>query len=136
MARQPEVQYIRLYTQGSAARQLDMTPPERRKPKTKLPKSRREKALVIRLDPVALAGIVVAAVMLMLLVVGCVHLYQIQQGNARLESYVESLTQENQALQQTYESSYDLEQVREIAVSLGMIPKEQTQQITIHVSEP
>ena len=80
MARQPEVQYIRLYTQGSAARQLEMTPPERKKPKTKLPKPRRVKAQVISLDPLALCATVVAAVMLVTVV--CVVAGYALRGNS------------------------------------------------------
>ena len=135
MARQPEIQYIRMYTQGSAARQLEMTPPERKKPKTKLPKPRPEKVTVIRVDPIALCGILVAAVMLVLIVVGCVQLYDAQVRSARLESYVDQLSTQNQVLQDTYASSYDLLEVYEAAVALGMVPKDQVQQVTIHSPE-
>lgn len=135
MARQPEIQYIRLYTQGSAARQLEMAPPDRKKPRTRLPKPRREKQMVIRLDPIALCGIVVAAVMLVLMVVGSLRLYRIQQETARMEKYVAALQLENQVLEYTYESGFDLEEIREIALSMGMIPKEDVPQITIRVPE-
>lgn len=131
MARQPEVQYIRLYTQGSSARQLEMTPPERRKPKTKLPKPRRVKAQVIRLDPLSLCAIMVAAVMLVLIVVGCVELYRAESYSEQLERYVDSLTVENKVLAQTYAEGYDLEEVREIALSLGLVPVEEVTHISI-----
>ena len=133
MARQPEVQYIRLYTQGSSARQLEMTPPERKKPRTQLPKPRRVKARVIRLDPLALCATVVAAVMLVMIVVGCVALYQAEAYGEQMERYVDSLTVENQVLAQTYAEGYDLEEVRQIALSLGLVPVEEVTHISLEL---
>ena len=133
MARQPEVQYIRLYTQGSSARQLEMTPPERKKPRTKLPKPRRVKARVIRLDPLALCATVVAAVMLVMIVVGCVALYQAEAYGEQMERDVDSLTVENQVLAQTYAEGYDLEEVRQIALSLGLVPVEEVTHISLEL---
>ena len=136
MARQTQIQYIQLYTQGSAARQLEPAVPERRKPKTKLPKPRRERVRVLRVDPLAWCGILVAAVMFVLMIVGCVRLYLVQAENARLESYVDQLIVENQVLQDTYESSYDLMEVYEAALEMGLVPVEQVPHIDIRVSEP
>ena len=133
MARQPEVQYIRLYTQGSSARQLEMTRPERKKPRTKLPKPRQVKARVIRLDPLALCATVVAAVMLVMIVVGCVALYQAEAYGEQMERYVDSLTVENQVLAQTYAEGYDLEEVRQIALSLGLVPVEEVTHISLEL---
>ena len=133
MARQPEVQYIRLYTQGSSARQLEMTPPERKKPRTQLPKPRRVKARVIRLDPLALCATVVAAVMLVMIVVGCAALYQAEAYGEQMERYVDSLTVENQVLTQTYAEGYDLEEVRQIALSLGLVPVEEVTHISLEL---
>ena len=133
MARQPEVQYIRLYTQGSAARQLEMTPPERKKARTKLPKPRKVKAQVIALDPLAMCAVVVAAVMLVMIVVGCVELYKAETYSEQLSRYVDSLTVENQVLAQTYAEGYDLEQVREIALSLGLVPVEEVTHIPLEL---
>ncbi len=133
MARQPEVQYIRLYTQGSAARQLEMTPPERRKPKTQLPKPKKVKAQVIRLDPLAMCATLVAVVMLVMIVVGCVELYQAETYSEQLSRYVDNLTVENQVLTQTYAEGYDLEEVREIALSLGLVPVEEVTHIPLEL---
>lgn len=133
MARQPEVQYIRLYTQGSSARQLEMAPPQRKRSKTKLPKPRRVKARVIRVDPLSLCAIAVAAVMLVMIAVGCVRLYRAEAYSTRLERYVDRLTVENQVLAQTYAEGYDLEEVRQTALALGMVPVEEVTHISIEL---
>lgn len=131
MARQPDVQYIQLYTQGSSARKLELTPPQHSKPKTKLPKPRRAKAQVIAIDPLSICAIAVAVVMLVMIVVGCVQLYQAEVYGEQLERYVDSLSVENQVLTQTYGENCDLELVREIALSLGMVPVEEVTHISI-----
>lgn len=134
MARKTEIQYIRYYTDGSAARQLEIRPP--RKKRSSLPKVRKQKKRVIYVDPLAVGGIFVSAVMLVLMAVGSFQLYAVQQQASRMESYVAALTEQNQVLSDTYESGYDLETVEEVALALGMIPADQAQTITIRIPEP
>lgn len=134
MARKTEIQYIRYYTDGSAARQLEISQPRKKKPA--LPKARKQKKRVIYLDPLAVGGIFVSAVMLVLMAVGSVRLYAAQQQAMQMERYVAALTAQNQVLSDTYESGYDLETVEEVALALGMIPADQAETITIRIPEP
>lgn len=131
MARQPEIQYIRYYTDGSAARKPEVRMP--RKKKSVLPKARRQKKRVIYLDPLAVGGIFVSAVMLVLMLVGSIQLYNVQRYCTGMEQYVADLSLENKTLSHTYETGYDLETVEEVALALGMIPADQAQTITIRV---
>ena len=131
MARQPEIRYIRYYTDGSVARQQERPQPAGHK--TTLPKVRKQKKQIIYVDPLAWTGIALSVVMLVLMVVGSLQLYQLQQENARLQSYVYSLENENLALNDTYRSDLNLDEIRDFALSLGMIPQEEAQTITIHV---
>lgn len=131
MARQPEIRYIRYYTDGSAARVQEQ--PQSEPHKTSLPKPRKRKPRVIQVDLLALGGIVISVVMVLLMVVGFIQLHSLQQTNAYLESYVQSLEHKNAELSYTYRSDLDLEQIERYALSLGMIPQEQAQTITIHV---
>ena len=135
MARQPEIRYINAYVSGSTAYQLETDRP-RRKKQVKLPKPRQEKKTVIRLDPIAIAGIIVAAVLLVLLVVGLVRLQAAQSEALALEKYVSSLQERNQQLQDTYSSGYDLEEIREIALAMGMVPSSQIPHIQVEVVVP
>lgn len=129
MARKTEIQYIRLYTQGSAARKLEPVTPWKT---AKLPKVRKQKRLVVHIDPVATVGIVVAAVMLILMAVGFTRLRAAQQQTAVMEQYVETLRNNNEVLQDTYDA-VDLEAVEEMALALGMVPADQVQKISISV---
>lgn len=134
MARQPEIQYIRPYTDGSAARQVELLP--RRESKTRLPKVRKVKPLVIQVDLLALCAIVVAAVMLVMLVSGCVKLRQSRAEAVRLASYVSSLRNENAELKHEYQNGYDLETVERTALALGMVPVEDVTWVTLTGEEP
>jgi cell division protein FtsL len=135
MARQPEVQYINAYVSGSIAYQLN-TMPARKKKKVTLPKPRREKKTVVRLDPVAICGIAMAAVLLVLLVVGFARLQDARAEAAALESYVSDLREENKQLQDTYSAGYDLEEIEKIAQAMGMVPQSQIPQVEIEVNVP
>ena len=134
MARKPEVQYIRYYTDGSAARQLEPKAPRKRK--TALPKSQRQKRKVVYVDPVAIGGIAVSAVMLVMMAVGSVQMYNAHRQNVQMEAYVQSLSRENAVLQDTYEAGIDLEEIEQSALALGMIPEAQAQTFTVSVEMP
>lgn len=125
---------ILFYTEGSGARQLDPELPE--KQKSRLPKRRRRKQPVLYYDPVALCSLVVTVVMLVLLVSGVVQLYHASTEAAQLEQHVNQLRRENDALRKEYESGYDLNEIREDALAMGMIPKEQAETITVQIELP
>lgn len=129
MARKTDIQYIRLYTDGSAARKLQPVTPWKT---AKLPKVNKNKRITLSVDPVATVGIVVAAVMLILMMVGVGRLRVAQQQAAVMEQYVETLQNNNRVLQDTYDS-IDLDEVERMALALGMIPEEQAQHVTMKV---
>lgn len=133
MANRQDVQYIRFYTDGNAARQPEYV---FRKPKTTLPKVRKKKACVIKLDPVAVCGIVMAVVLLVMMLSGLRTLRAEQLQLQQMCDYVYELELENRELSNTYESEIDLTQVEQRALALGMIPLEEARHITIQVSAP
>jgi len=131
MARQLDVQYVRYYTDGSAARNI--APSVSRKTQS-LPKYfKKKRRIVVHVDPVAIAGILMAGIMLILMTVGVVELNRAQEEAAQMEAYVQTLRQENTALQTAYEEGYDLSQVEHMAKALGMVPGEQVRRISIQV---
>ena len=133
MARQPEIKYINAYVSGSMAYQLDV--PECKK-QVKLPKMRRQKKMVVALDPVAVGGIVVAVAMLVLLLVGVTRLQNARTEVVQLQMYVSYLQQENAELQDTYASGYDLEEIEKIALAMGMVPSSEVKHISVAVTVP
>lgn len=135
MARQNPVQYINFYTPGSEAYKYDFEP-VRKKTEVKLPKPRRQKKIIVKVDPVALLGICVAAVMLITLLCGVVRLAAVRQQQAQMADYVQRLEEKNEQLQMTYEAGYDLDEIYEIATAMGMIPADQAQQIRVQAALP
>ena len=135
MASQPEIQYINQYVSGTMAYQPERKP-SRKQHTVQLPKPRKKKQELILLDPVALTGIAVAVVLMVMLLVGAVQLYQTQQETAELRNYVAMLQEKNTQLKDTYTSGYDLEEIRSIAQTMGMVPVESATHLQIQVTVP
>ena len=133
MARKPDIQYVRYYTDGSAARQLEVYSP--RKNKAPVHRPRKEKGYVIYVDPLAVGGILLSAVMLVMMLVSSIQLAVARQELSDTQAYVTTLTQSNEQLRRTYDAGYDLEEVEKSALALGMIPVSQATVITVDVEE-
>ncbi len=133
MARKPEIQYVRYYTDGSAARQLEPKRAPHRK-KQAVHRPYKEKKKLVYIDPLAIGGILVSAVMLVLMMVGISQYLTLRQQTVQMQRYVSQLEQENAVLTDTYEAGIDLESIEKSALALGMIPQEQAQHIIISVS--
>lgn len=136
MVRKPDIQYVQeFYVHGSEARVIELKP-RRRVIRTILPKFAPDKSIRIGVDPVALCGIVVAAVMLILMLVGTVQYVNARNEYQAMSNQVIELQNENVMLRQQYRSSYDLDQVAHMANSLGMIPVEEAQVMYINPVVP
>ena len=135
MARKPDVQYIRYITDGSSARAVQ---PAKPKVKTPLPRIRIRlpKSPVIRLDPLAIGGMLVSVIMVVLMVVNCVQLSAVQKEANALDDYVDYLQAENARLTEEYNTGYDLDDIRTKALALGLVPVDQVRKITVSVSVP
>ena len=105
MARQLDVQYVRFYTEGSAARNVAPSVTRKTQSLPKLPRKKRR--IIVPVDPVAIAGILMAGIMLILMTVGMVELGRAQTEAAQMEAYVQTLRQENETLQTTFDDGYD-----------------------------
>ena len=134
MARKPDIQYIRFYTDGSAARQLEPVWPKRKK--AAAPKQPVQKTRIIHVDPLALGGILVSVVMLVMMIAGSVQLHTARQQQQQMRDYVTRLQENHAELQATYDTGYDAEAYEKAALAMGMIPVESTTRITVSVSEP
>ncbi len=137
MARQPDIQYVKFYTAGSAARKIE---PVKRPAKNgaKLPemKPRGQKRKVIRIDPISLCAMVTAAVMLIAMAVGLMELGRLSDQADQMESYAATLSAENAQLRAQYRAGYDLKDVEQKALDMGLVPKNQLQHITVSVEVP
>ena len=134
MASQTDVRYINAYVSGSMAYMTQPKPV--RKKIAVMPKFHIEKELVIAVDPVAIFGIVVAVAMAIVLLVGFMTLNQANEDARAMEAYVSTLQEQNTQLQDTYDSGYDIEQVRQIALAMGMVSAEDVPHISVAVNVP
>ena len=130
MARKPDVQYIRFVTDGSAARVAEPVKPVT---KTRLPKVRKKKALVLHIDLLAAVGVLLSVVMLVLMVVSCFQLKHYQQQANAMDDYVDYLKSENARLSYLYEQNVDLQAIEETALAMGLVPMDQVERITVSV---
>ncbi len=134
MAMQPDIQYISYYMDGTAAKKMEQQ--VMRKVQAPKPKSRKVRRRVVKVDPVALASILLAVVMFACLTVGFSYYQGCLDKNAQMGQYIEALQQENVQLQKTYDEGYDLEEIRQIAQAIGMVPRDCVENIRIDVQVP
>ena len=139
MAQKPykfNIEYIeKFYSYGTEAKVVEFKPVyEDRKPK--VPKQKREPVTVIHIDPIAFCGLMLAVVMFVVLMAGLIQFGVLAEDHAVMEEYVMQLREENVLLKHKYNAYFDMENVRETAVALGMIPLEEATTIAIHVDVP
>ena len=99
MAQRVDVQYIKFYTQGSAAARVQPAKPVHT---ATLPKIRKRTVYRVCVDPVAMLGIAVAVCMLIMMAVGVSNFRKERQKTVVMERYVALLQQENEELQEGY----------------------------------
>ena len=132
-----EIQYVRFYTDGSAARKTAAPRKQVAAAPAKQPtRSAKRPVVKIPVDPGAWAGMLVAGVMLIMMVVGVFQVNSARQEVAQLEGYVAQLQTKNEQLQAVYQEGYDLEEVEKLALALGMVPQNQVQTIHLQVPQP
>ena len=132
MARHTNIQYIRCYTEGNAARKVAPAAPLKT---IKLPKIKKQTCTTRYIDPMAAAGIAMAVMMAVLIVVGVVRLGVARQEMAAMSSYVQTLREENVRLEQDFAAGYDIDEIEKTATALGMVPKEQVEHVTLQLPD-
>ncbi len=144
MARKPDIQYIRqFYVPGSEAQVIEFKPAQpaqKTQPANPQPTTQTQcqphKKQKQEVDVVAVCGSFLLIVTLVLMLAGMFQLHAATRENRKMEEYVLALKNERAVLQRDYESGYDLNQIQEMAKSLGMVPKEQVQTFTINPVVP
>ncbi len=134
MARVNRVQYVNFYTAGSAAYQYEPKPAPKKK--ATLPKMRRKKRIVIHVDPVAVLCGCAAVILLVMMLSGLAQFAAVRQQEAEMAAYVEQLREENAALDAEYRAGFDPEEIRQIALGMGMVPVEQAPRMELEVHVP
>ena len=136
MNQKPKIQYIgQFYIHGSEARALELQE-EKRQAKTKLPLAKLETIEKIYVDPIAIAGIAVAVLMLVVMILGAVQLQSDWAEYQRMEDYVTDLRTENAQLAHAYRAGYDLEDIEMKALAMGLVPGSELKTIPVTVTIP
>lgn len=131
MVQKPDIQYVtQFYSYGSEAKVLELKP-AKKKQKSALPVAKPEQKIRIAVDPVAIAGILIAVVMVVLMAVSVRGYLEICDEYRVMTKRVITLQNINVKNQRDYEEMYDLDDIREKALALGMIPLEEAEVITI-----
>ena len=73
----------------------------------------------------------VAVVMFVAMGIGMVQLFTVQAQNRQMDSYLSDLRAENAQLQEQYKSGYDLKDVEQKALEMGLVPIEQVEKVII-----
>lgn len=132
MAQKKESPYIQFYTSGNAARVLEPAPQK----KVQLPEAPKPRRQVVHLDLTAACAIVMAVALLVTMVFGLVQMRNVRRERMAMEKYVLSLRNENVELNHEYHETVDLEKIETLALSQGMIPKDEAYRIPITISVP
>ena len=132
MASQIDIRYIDFSTEGNAARKFAPVPQKR----VQLPEAKRRTRCVLTIDPLAVVGVALAVCMLVLMGVGMFRLQAAKDRNVQMAQYVDSLTEKNTALREEFNEVCDLDEIRRLAMALGMIPKLEAPQTGISMYIP
>ena len=134
MAKRDEIQYVRYYAYGSTA--VKAQPEQRRSVRAEAQPVPKAEPIPVPFSPVAVFGAAVAVVMLVLVLVGFAQLNRVNREIQTMELYISSLNSENYALNKEYQAGYDLDEIRTAAESMGLVPIDEVQHITVHFPEP
>ena len=136
MVRNPDIEYInKFYVHGSEAKVIEFAP-NKTQAKTSLPKPLREKKTTIEVDPLALCGIIVAAVMILVMVAGLVDFKAAVDENRMVAEQLEEIRNKHITLEYDYRNSYDPAEVAETAKALGMVPANTIPVVVLNVTVP
>lgn len=140
MARKADIQYVHhYYTAGSAAKKVAVKVENKKKPLPlfePLMMAEPDQKVVVKIDPLSVAATLVAVALVVMMVVSLFQYSAAYQRNVELQKYVYALSDENVRLQGKYQSGFDLAEIEEQALALGMIPIGEAQTIEIAASIP
>ena len=134
MDQKPEIQYVgQFYVYGSEV-QAEKKKQQKKNQLPKIPKLTREHYIYI--DPAAVCGIVVAALMLVVLIVGAFQLRTAMNEYNRQSEILSSIRRENARLEHQYRTSLDIDAVQKRAESLGLVDSSEVEHTSVRVTVP
>ena len=136
MANKPKIQYVgQFYVYGSEAQKVALDA-QKKKAKTLLPLPNLDKHRRIYVDPVAVCGLIMAVVLFTVMVMGALQIQSDWTEFRAAKEYLQTMESENRALENKYHAEYNLDEVRSIAESMGMVPVADVPHLNITVTVP
>jgi len=136
MERKPDIQYVhQFYIYGSEAPAIELEQPQKKK-RFSLPRVVPDRKIRLSIDPMAVCGIAVAIVMVILMAVSVNSYLEACAEYELMTEYVIGLQNTNVEKQQEYAKLYDLADIEEKALALGMIPIEDAETVTFRPVYP
>ena len=136
MAQKPKIQYIgQFYIHGSEACALELEE-QRQQAKARRPLARLQQVELIYVDPIAIAGILVAVIMLATMLTGALALQDDWEVYEQMATYVSYLKKENARLDAEYRAGYDIDDIQSKALALGLVPSSELQKRTVFLTPP
>lgn len=136
MVQKPKIQYVgQFYVYGSEARQIALTK-EKEQAKARRPMAKLQQVEHIYVDPVAVVSIAVAVILLITMILGTVQIYQDWETYQQVEGYLSYLNKSNAQLEETYRAGYDLEDIENKALAMGLVPVSELEKRSVTVTVP
>lgn len=131
MAQKAEIQYVsQFFDYGSENK-------PQKQPKKKPTQPKKEARLrKVSLDPVALLGIVSAVVLCAALIFGGLHLNAMWREHVALKDYLSQLKVENAELQHNFSVSFNLDEIKTMADSIGLVPESEVETRYVRITPP
>ena len=129
MAQKTEIQYVSQFYDCGSDR-------SRKKKQVRHFKKKEQKLHVVSIDPVALCGILSAAVLCAALIFGGIHLHLMWRDHVEVRDYLDQLKTQNAELQHAYRESYNLDEIKTMADSFGLTPESEMETRYVRVTPP
>ena len=135
MADKPKIQYVgQFYVYGSEAKKVAVEEPKKEKVSLPLPDLKKER--LIRVEPVAIIGIVAAMVLFVVMIMGALSIQSAWQDFRVAKDHLEQVQARHHAVESRYEESYSLEEIKSVAENMGLVPVSQVKHLTVTVTMP
>lgn len=133
VAQKAEIQYVsQFYDYGSDKHKKK----KKKVPKDFVPDKKPVKIHTVTLDPVALCGILSAVVLCAALIFGGLSLNAQWREHVALKQYLVQLKTDNSALRHKFSLSYNIEDIRTMADTIGLVPEDEIEVRYVRVTPP
>ena len=137
MANKPKIQYVgQFYVYGSEAKKVAQEEPRKVRKGYLPPLPDLNQERVIRLEPVAVVGIVMAMVLFVSIVTGALGIQSAWQEFRVAKNHLEQVQSQHHQVEARYEESYSLSDIKAVAENMGLVPVSQVKHITLLVTMP